>query len=152
MIGFSFTKGVVLCDQYFGTITGSKFAEIVDHSFPIAFSNSVNPEPRRIIMDGSSQNSAIGKKAIAAVDGIIMSIPARSPDLNPIENLFMQVDRKLKADAVALNITKESFEEFSQRCKYTLLNFDKRKIDALISSMPKRIKEVIRSKGQRINY
>ena len=141
MVGFSFTKGVVLCDQYFGTITGTKFAEIVDHSFPIAFSNSVNPEARRIIMDGCPrQNSAIGKKAIAAVGGFIMSIPARSPDLNPIENLFKQVDRKLKADAVALNITKESFEEFSQRCKYTLFNFDKGKINALISYMPKRIK------------
>ena len=47
MIGISFSKGAVLCEQYFGLITGNKFADIVDSSFDSAFENSINPVLRR---------------------------------------------------------------------------------------------------------
>lgn len=153
IVAMSYSKGVVLCEQYFGTITGPKFADIVKRCFPTAFANSINPRARRIIMDGCPrQNSAVARKAIAAVRGIIMPIPPRSPDLNPIENLFQQVDSVLKRQAIERKIERESFQEFSQRCKETLLNYDTEKIDTLIRSMVKRMKEVIKAKGQRINY
>ena len=69
-----------------------------------------------------------------------MTIPARSPDLNPIENIFAQVSMILQNQAVKQNITKETFSEFSAKVKDTLMKSDREKI------------KVIDSKGQRINY
>ena len=153
MVAISFSKGVVLCEQYFGRITGSKFADIVKRTFPAAFEKSINPTTRRFLMDGCpNQNSKVAKNAIAEVDSIIMKIPARSPDLNPIENTFNQVSELLKIQSVERNIRKETFEEFSQRVKDTLMNFDITLIDKVIQSMPKRIQEVIDARGQRIDY
>ena len=153
MVGISFDKGTVLCEQYTGHITGEKFADIVRQSFPSAFDKSINPIARRIIMDGCPrQNSKAGLNAIASVNGIVMAIPPRSPDLNPIENIFGQVSRLLEIQAVERDITKESFVDFSTRVKETLVNFDTDRINKVIESMPKRINEVIKAKGQRIDY
>jgi len=67
MVGISYSKGVVLCEQYFGSITGQKFVDIVQPAFPTAFMQSVNPVARRILMDGCPrQNCKIAKNAIAA--------------------------------------------------------------------------------------
>jgi len=83
--------------KYFGRIDGSKFADIVKRTFPSAFDKSVNPDARRFLMDGCpNQNSKIARDAIDQVGGIIMKIPARSPDLNPIKNTFNQVSEMLK--------------------------------------------------------
>ena len=153
MVAISYSKGVVLCEQYFGRITGQKFADIVHRCFPEAFQKSINPVTCRFVMDGCPrQNSRLAKTAISQVGGMVMGIPARSPDLNPIENFFGQVDRVLKQQAIDRNITHETFGDFSSRCKETMLTFDREKIDTLISSMAKRVKEVLKMKGRRINY
>ena len=43
------------------------------------------------------------------INAIVMAIPAGSPDLNPIENIFAQVIFILENKAVQQNITKEKF-------------------------------------------
>ena len=48
------------------------------------------------------------------------SIPARSPDLNPIENLSNYVRTKLYEESLNRNITFENFEEYSARVKKKL--------------------------------
>ena len=48
--------------------------------------------------------------AIDRVDGKVFRIPARSLDLNPIENFFNSVTIKLNNDAIDKKITRESFE------------------------------------------
>lgn len=81
------------------------------------------------------------------------SIPPRSPDMNPIENIFHLVKRKLNSDAIENNITHEGFKEFSDRVKKTMTNFPTNIIDnTTIDSMDKRISLIIKSKGQRIKY
>lgn len=47
-------------------------------------------------------------------------VPARSPDLNPIENIFHIVKRKLHYDDLELVITRDDFECFSARVKRKL--------------------------------
>ena len=69
-VGISFRKGVVLCEQYFGPIARTKFAQTVDSSFHSAFENSINP------------------RAVARIGGLVFKITPRSPDLNPTENFF----------------------------------------------------------------
>ena len=124
MVGISHSDGVVLCDQYSGAISGQKFAKIVEESFPRAFQNSINPQRKLFLMDGCPRhNSAKARKAITKVGGMIFKIPARSPDLDPIEDFFNIVAKDLKKQAVVNNIRKETFEQFSERVKQTMLAF-----------------------------
>ena len=53
----------------------------------------------------------------------MFSIPARSPDINQIENMFNNVHKKLREDAIEHHIEHESYEEFCNQVKTTLLNF-----------------------------
>ena len=82
----------------------------------------------------------------------LLSIPPRSPDINPIENLFHLIKRQLNNDAITRNMTKETFEEFAARVKHTIINFDKIQIDKIIKSMSKRIEMIVCKKGNRIKY
>ena len=90
--------------------------------------------------------------AIKSIRAKLLSIPPRRPDINPIENLFHLIKRQLNKDAIARNMTKETFEEFATRVKHTIINFDKNQIDKIIESMSKRIEMIICKKGNRIKY
>ena len=50
------------------------------------------------------------------------SIPARSPDLNPIENVLHYVRTKLHEESLSRNVTFENFEEYSTRVKKALIS------------------------------
>ena len=56
-------------------------------------------------------------------DAELLPIPPRSPDINPVENFFHLVKLQLKRQAIELNITKETYEEFSARVIRTILDF-----------------------------
>ena len=153
MVAISYGKGVVLCEQYDGTITGKKFAAIVESSFPTAFEKSSNAKGKRLLMDGCPrQNSRVALRAIKKVGGVVFKIPPRSPDLNPIENFFHTLTVKLNDDAIEKRITKETFAELSARVKETALNFSSKEIDKIIDSMDKRVNEVIKRHGERTKY
>jgi len=56
-------KAGVLCERYYGNITGEKFAKIVKEKFPESFANSANPREKRVLQDNCpKQNSAAAKK------------------------------------------------------------------------------------------
>ena len=136
MVAISYGKGVVLCKRYEGQITGETFAAIVEGKFPEAFENSSNPKGKRFLMDGCPrQNCKVAIRAIDKVRGKLFKIPSRSPDLNPIENFFHLVDKKLKADARSKNIMKETYKQFCKRVKNTVKMFQCSTIDAIINSM-----------------
>jgi hypothetical protein len=68
------------------------------------------------LQDGDpSQNSRKNKLAMSAVGAKTFTIPARSPDLNPIENVFHNVNRQLQDDALSKRITKETYSQFCTR-------------------------------------
>jgi hypothetical protein len=153
MVAIAFGKGVVLCEQWEGTITGEKFAAIVKRCFKKAFRNSANPKGKLFLMDGCPrQNSRAAMRAIEKVGAKVFKIPARSPDLNPIENFFNTVTMKLNNDAIEKQITRESIHEFSLRVKETMQSFSSDEIDKIIDSMGKRIISVIKRRGQRSKY
>ena len=153
MVGMSYRNGIVLCRQYFERLNGASMAKLVRYHFPLAFSLSVNPKSKRILQDGCPvQNSKKAKRAMERLGTHLFCIPARSPDINPIENLFNQVGQQLRQQVLDGNITHETFEEFSARVKKTLEEFPSEKIDKIIDSMEKRIGMIIKAKGQRIKY
>lgn len=152
MVAISHGEGVVLCDQY-DKLDGQYFKNLVFREFRKMFKKAKKGRSRLWLQDGDpSQNSATSRKAMKSVRAKLLSIPARSPDINPIENLFHLIKRRLNNDAIARDIKKETFKEFSARVKSTIINFDKNAIDKIIESMSKRIEMIIDKKGNRIRY
>ncbi len=153
MVAISYKQGVVLCEEYENRLSGRSFATMVRKKFPLAFMLSINPKSKRVLQDGCPvQNSKRGKRALERLGAHLFCIPARSPDLNPIENFFHLAGKALREDAITKQITSESKEEFSARVKSILLNFSKDTIDSIILSMDKRIEAVIANRGQRTKY
>ena len=72
---------------------------------------------RMWLQDGDpSQNSrAAARDAMVRCQSELLKIPPRSPDLNPVENIFHIVSRKFEKDALQQEITHESYEEFCDR-------------------------------------
>lgn len=152
MVGISYGKGVVLCEQYRGSITGEKFAKIVTDDVSTALTR-IGGQHRRVLQDGCPrQNSKVARKAFENINSLVFKIPPRSPDLNPIENFFHNVKRKLKRDVIDENIETESFEEFSLRVKNTMLMYPVAEIDRIIDSMDKRVELILQSGGYRCKY
>ena len=153
MVEIAYDSGVVLCKQYHGTITGEKFKAIFETEFSKAFAKCKKPCTRRILMDNCTrQNAKAVVPALNKAKTIRFKIPARSPDLNPIENIFHIIKKRLREEALKKKITKESFEEFSLRCTRMVENFPINIVNKTIDSMPGRIKLMIGARCNRIKY
>ena len=80
-----------MCEQWDPKVRflGVHYKEFVKANFPKALEASTNPRNKLILHDGCPvQNSKQAQLGYSAVGCKIFSIPARSPDLNPIENIF----------------------------------------------------------------
>ena len=71
--------------------------------------------------------------------------PARSSNLNPIENVFHLINKKLHKDTIDPN---KRFQEFSQRAK----GFQFDIIDQTLASMNKQINKKTSSGGKLTKY
>lgn len=76
----------------------------------------------------------------------LLEHPAQSPDLNPIENVWAYVEIELKKREI------KNVRELKAAIVEIWNKIDKNFLKRLVSSMPKRISEVIRAKGGHINY
>ena len=99
-----------------------------------------------------SQTSRASKLALEDIEGNFHEIPPRSPDLNPIENIFHLVKRYLDREAISRNIVRESFDEFNVRVLEAFGNNPVETIDKTISIMNRRITAFLASKGEKIHY
>ena len=126
----------------------------VREHFASMFKKSANPPKGKLFLqDGDpSQNNVKARPAWDEVGARKFTIPARSPDLNPTENIFHIVKRRLRQDALDQQITREDFAAFSARVKTTLETITIDVVDRTNFSMGKRINEIINRKGQRIKY
>lgn len=152
MVAISYKVGVLICEQYH-KMNGAYFADFVCRNFKSMFENSVNPKSNLFIQDGDpSQNSKVARLQILKIGGQQISIPPRSPDLNPIENFFNLIEQKLREDAIAENICHETFEQFSNRVRTTIMEYPSVKIDKIVESMDRRITLLLKNKGERLKY
>ena len=92
------------------------------------------------------------ENAIFDIVAQMFSIPPRSPDINPIENLLHLVKKQLNRDALEQNITPGSYRQFSDRVKETILNFPVGTINNITESMDKQMNMIINKKRQKLRY
>lgn len=146
-------KGVVLAKPY-SRLSGKRFAKFVRKHFPAILERcQISGQQRTFLQDGDpSQNSERVKKVLGRLSATVFNIPPRSPDLNPIENVFKLLGDQLRDDALEQNIERETFREFRRRVVKTLLQIPANVIDRIIESMPKRIDSIIRARGGRLKY
>lgn len=151
-VGISHGRGVVLNQQFDGVVTGESFSRFVRNHFHSTFIRTMKTS-RTFLQDGDPrQNSARARATIGRRGYEVFSIPARSPDLNPIENMFNLVRKQLHEDALSMNITKETYENFAARVKATIQSFPAVLIDRTIESLPNRMELIIQGKGSRTKY
>ena len=98
------------------------FVHFIYKNFEEAFEKSSNPKDKLFLQDGDpSQNIRKADNAMQKVGAKNFSIPARSPDVNRIENVFNYARKKLHEESLNSNITFENFEEYSARVKKALV-------------------------------
>ena len=152
-VGISHDSGTILCEQMETKLTGASFADFVVTHFPTAFERVAKPECDTFLQDGDPrQNSKAAKDAMTEIGCQMFAIPPRSPDLNPIENIFQLVRRQLRKDALTLEIRQENYQQFCRRVKRTIENLPIDVINRTIESLPKRLALVISGNGMRTKY
>ena len=151
----SHQKGVVWASTY-EKMTGLTFATFVRENFNTIFKRcgKVSKNVYIWLQDGDKcQNSKKAREAMKEVHAnTIQHIPATSPDLNPIENVFNVVKKQLKEEALEKNIENESKDEFQHRVLSALFNYPSSVIDRTIESMEKRLRLVVKGRGNRTRY
>ena len=117
MVAMAYKKGITLCTEYRGHICGKLFADMIKRQFPAFFKRSLTGQKHMFFLqDGDpSQNSAVAYEALNSIGASIIAIPARSPDLNPIENIFHRVKQNLRKEAIVKKKTNESYDSFVRR-------------------------------------
>lgn len=149
----SYGRGFIECHHYIERLNGQFCQDYIMERFPDVFQSSANPRGKLFLQDGDpNQNSAAAHLAMDTVGCCLFKIPARSPDLNPIENAFHNIRTKLNEDALEGKIEHESFQQFCNRVRRTVLAYSPEIIDRTIDSMWKRIDLVIKNKGIRTKY
>lgn len=142
----------ISCDQY-DKLDGLYFKNLIEREFSNMFERANEGDSKLWVQDGDpSQNSALARSSWLKVGARLLPIPPRTPDINPIENIFKLVKARLAKDVLDNNITWESFEDFSERVRKTIPSMDKGIIDKTITSMNKRMDLIISKKGGRTKY
>lgn len=153
MCAISHKRGFIEAHHYTETLDGEMCKAYIEEHFPAMFVNSTNPKGKLFLQDGDpSQNSKLAREAMDTVGCRLFKIPARSPDLNPIENTFNNIRSQMRKEAVQKRICNETFQQFCRRVQKTILDYNVDIIDRTIESMPKRIDQVIKTKGLRLKY
>ena len=155
LVGICFGGGAVLVEEY-SIMNGKYFSEFIEttlHRVLLDRAAVAGKEKLLFLQDNDpSQNSAKAREAIENIGAEVVKIPARSPDLNPIENFFHNVKRKLRQDAVEKKIFNEDFNGFKQRIVETIRSYDKDIINRTISTMYKRLTIITKNNGCRTKY
>ena len=103
LVGVSYSAGVVVAEEY-EKMNARWFAKFVHETLDSTLRECAvmrKKEKLLFIMDNDpSQRSILASDALEEVGAKLVEIPARSPDLNPIENLFNIIKCNLRQETL----------------------------------------------------
>jgi hypothetical protein len=143
-------NGVGLLTEIEGKMDANQYVEILEHSL----SKSVNileiPEENFIFQqyNDPKHTSNRANDWFQEQDIDLLDWPAQSPDLNPIEHLWMHLKVKLNEYPTQ----PKGIWELWERAQLQWLFIDPEVCQKLISSMPRRLQAVIKAKGGPTKY
>ena len=154
IVVIAYGKGVILAEPY-EKMSADFFSCFVRRNFPTLFEIAGKGEHDRkiFVMDNDpSQTSAKAMRTVADMGYTMQKIPARSPDLNPIENVFHLVRKRIEAQVKENNIVHQTWDQFKQIVQYNIWSTSKDLIDKTIRSMNNRLHEIVKTNGKRTKY
>ena len=148
----SYGKGAIMCHQY-DKLDGAYFAKFVQDNFVNMFRLANKNGSRLFVQDNCPvQNSAPACRVLRDKRAKRLKLPPSSSDTHCAKKIFHTVKVELDKQALELNITHETYEEFSERVSRTIKNMPVDVVDKIIESMDNQISLVIFSKQQRTKY
>lgn len=141
-------KGVGCCSIYEGRINQYVYKETLEnHLLPSVELFYEKNDPWIFQQDGASAHTAKSVHRWFKIKKIdILPWCPRSPDLNPIENLWAYLDAKL------VNIKLTSITHLKEMLRQEWLNIPVEYVQKLIESMPKRVRACYNAKGGHFKY
>ena len=133
-----------------GSVTGKKYRDILQkHFLPLV----LNRRRRRLATILQDDNAPIHRANVVKVwkernELKCLEWPAQSPDLNPIENLWMILKRRISARDPPAKTVKELKAVVQEEWKTIPVD----DVKNLVKFMPKRAKLVIKAKGFGTKY
>ncbi len=129
------------------TVNAAIYQEILEH-FMLPSADKLYGDADFIFQqDLAPAHTAKGTKSWFNDHGVtVLDWPANSPDLNPIENLWGIVKRKMR------DTRPNNADELKATVKETLASIPPQQCHKLITSMPRRIEAVIKAKGAPTKY
>ena len=150
-VAISYRKGVIECHAY-DNLNSRSIASFVNGKFDSMFARADKNGSRMFVQDNApNQNCALVRRILKMNRAKQLCILPRSPDITPIKNFFHLVKKMLRKQALELNITCETFNEFSTHVIRTMYNFPSEVIDKIINTMDGRM-GAITGKGQHTKY
>ena len=93
------------------------FSQFVRDRFSHFFNKGNNQKGKLFLQDEDPppRNCKISQEAMNKIPYRLFMMPPRSPDLNPIENIFHLVGVFLRKDAIMKKIKRETYKQFCNR-------------------------------------
>ncbi len=129
------------------TVNAAIYQEILEH-FMLPSADKLYGDADFIFQqDLAPAHTAKGTKSWFNDHGVtVLDWPANSPDLNPIENLWSIIKRKMR------DTRPNNADELKATVKETWASIPPQQCHKLITSMPRRIEAVIKAKGAPTKY
>ena len=146
--GFIAANGRRKIVQYSGTMDQYKYKELLEHQLLGELPSITSQDEEVIFMqDNAPCHTAKSVQSFLEENRVnLLAWPGQSPDLNPLENVWAQLQQCLLEKKESVEDTEDLWEE----TKRIFYNFEQSYIEKLYNSLPKRINQVIKSKGNRI--